>query len=573
MTLTPTWWRAIGGPSAISRWSGIFTVVLLVPSAVWTAAYSSLTVGWALLVEVIAAVVALLMLWFAHATWLSPHRADGGHRTLLALATFFAVGLVRLVAMFATRALLGIDQPWSPWQALFTGGIYSVVILSIVAIVVDALRGHAQTMASLRQAEESLERARQLDAAEAEQLQRSYVEQVLATVRDGIARLSAGQDSDSLAKGLRLMAERIVRESSHSLSEGRVVAEAVAVPLPRARLVEAFRQMRPAAPVLGPVGFEALVFTAVLRDLGSAIAVLNATVATVVLMVGNVVLCAIAQRHWPVRGRVLTLAVAYVVIGLVAVMSVSLLVSWVHGATPALWVGAISYAVFMLFFSAISSLSRGQVELEDALAASVAAQAEELARVRALVAEQRARLAHLMHGGLQAELTAAALTLSSLSESVSAGTDRSQVVADLLLQIDRHEGLVDGQQIIPEVDDIVDTWKMALELAVSHGASVREALEREPELRLRVVDVLSEALTNVVRHGAERRAEILIAHDDQGRITLRVSNPGTLTEGNVGLGSQQMDEKCVEWSRSQEGELVVVHALLVARELAGHPAA
>ena len=113
---------------------------------------------------------------------------------------------------------------------------------------------------------------------------------------------------------------------------------------------------------------------------------------------------------------------------------------------------------------------------------------------------------------------------------------------------------------IDQVDDIVDTWQMALELAVSYGAGVREALEREPELRSRVVDVLSESLTNVVRHGIERRAEILLAHDEDGRITLRVSNPGTLTESDQGLGSQQMDEKCVEWSRRQEGDRVVVEA-------------
>ena len=560
MMAVPQWWRAIGGPYAVSRWSAIFTVVLLIPSAIWTAAYSSVTVGGAIVVEAIAAVVALLFLWLAHVTWLSPRRFDGGHRTLLALATYFGIGLVRLFVMYATRATFDIDQPWSPWQSLATGGVFSVVILSIVAIVVDAIRSHAEAMAALRQADESLSHARQLDLATAEQLQRSYVEEVLREVRSGIARLSAGNDSRALAGGLQEIADTVVREGSHSLSRGDVVSEAVAAPRGNVRLLDVARQIRPAAPMLGPIGFEALVFTAVLRDLGGTIAVVNAFLGTSVLIAGNLVLRALARRFWPAHGRLLALAAAYLVVGLGAVVSVGAAVTVLDGQTPALWVGAISYTVFMLFFSAISSLRRGQQEIEGALTESIGYQAAELARVRSLVADQQARLAHLLHGGLQAELTAAALTVSNQWVSGGRATDPQEVIHRLLAEIDRQHQEMDSTPPVLEVEDLFETWRLAMDLEVEFDQAASAQLSEDAELRARVIDVLSEALTNVVRHGDERRAWVTVSLENDRTILLMVRNPGRLTDSSPGLGSEEMTERCAEWSRTQERSDVVLRA-------------
>lgn len=564
----PPWWRDIGGPWAISRWSAVFTAVFIVPSAVWTATYSSLNLGTALLVEVVAAAVALPFLWVAHATWLSPRRAGARYRTLIALFTFFAVGLVRLMVMFGVRGAAGIEQPWSPWQALVTGGVYSVVVLSVVAIVVDAVRSHAELMADIRQAQETLSRARRLDAAEAEALQRAFAEEVLREVRSGIERLPARGDGAAIADGLRVMSEELVRVSSHSLRDGEVVSRAVVAPRSRVGLVDVLHEIRPAAPVLGPVGFEALVFTAVLRDLGPAIAILNAVVATSAFIACNLLFQRISRRHWPSRSRLGTLAIVNLAIGLVVCLLVVSLVFVVLGEwVPALWVGSVTYAVFMLFFSLVSSVRRQQHRMERSLAASLADQAEELARVRQLVSDQRARLAHLMHGGLQAELTASALALSAEWGSPQARRSPETVVAELLLQIDRQQAAIDAVQPPLDLDDLLDAWSLAMDIEFYCSEEASDLMVRDAELRGRAIDVISEALTNVVRHGHERRAAVQVVLASDRSIAVTVRNPGQLGQGPAGLGSEELAERCADWSREQEGADVVLVARLASREV------
>lgn len=561
MRATPSWWRAIGGPSAISRWSAVFTAGFIIPSGVWTAMYSSLDVRTALLVELIAAAIALPFLLLAHATWLSPRRAGERYRTPIALLTFFAVGLVRLFVMFGMRAAMGIDQPWSPWQALITGGVYSVVVLSVVAVAVDAARSHARLMADMRQAEETLARARQLDADEAEALQRAFAEGVLREVRSGIERLAERGDRVAMAEDLRTMSEELVRAGSHSLRDGEVVSRAVAAPRSRVRLADIVRDVRPAAPVLGPIGFEALVFTAVLRDLGSTIAIVNAVVATLALIGCNLILQRISRHHWPYRWRFLTLAAVNLAIGLLVGMCVvGILVAGLGEQAPALWVGSVTYAVFMLFFSLVSSLRREQRHMERALAASLADQAEELARVRQLVADQRARLAHLMHGGLQAELTASALALSREWGTLESQQAPKDVVTQLLAEIDRQQEAMDTTPPALDLQDLFDTWHLAMDLELDCDPEASGILSEDAERRIRVIDVLSEALTNVVRHGDARRAWVTIRAEGDQTILLMVRNPGRLTESSLGLGSEEMTERCVEWSRTQQEAMVVLRA-------------
>jgi signal transduction histidine kinase len=559
----PSWWSDIGGASAISRWSAVFTAAFIIPSAVWTATYSSLDMGTAFLVEFVAAAAALPFLWLAHATWLSPHRIGQRHRTLIALLTFFAVGLVRLFVMFGTRAAFDIEQPWSPLQALLTGGVYSVVVLSTVAVVVDAVRSHADLMTDMRQAEQTLARARQLDADEAEALQRAYAEEVLREVRSGIERLAERHDRVAMAEDLRTMSEELVRAGSHSLRDGDVVSRAVAAPRSRVRLADIVRDVRPAAPVLGPIGFEALVFTAVLRDLGSTIAIVNAVVATLAFIGCNLILQRVSRRHWPRRWRFLTLAAINLGIGLLGgVLVVSILVAVLGEQVQALWVGSVTYAVFMLFFSLVSSLRREQRHMERALAASLADQAEELGRVRQLVADQRVRLAHLMHGGLQAELTASALTLSREWGALEPHQAPEAVVAQLLAEIDRQQKAMDATPTALDLEDLFDTWRLAMDLEVDCSPEVSPLLAVDAEMRGRVIDVLSEALTNVVRHGDVRRAGVTITAESEQTILLMVRNPGRLTQRSLGLGSEEMTERGVEWSRTQEGEMVVLRASL-----------
>jgi signal transduction histidine kinase len=564
MRPAPAWWRALSGPWVISIWSGLVGVAFTVPSALWTASYSGLDVGTALLVEAVAAVVALGMLWVAHSLWLSPTRAGTTYRPWLALATFVLVGLVRLAVMFGFRAAMGIEQPWSPFEALMTGGLYSIILLTLVAVLVDAVRRHALAMEELEQAKETLARATETEAAQVEELQRTFAEQVLRQVQQAITDLRHGDDPRQLAASIQEMSDRLVRAGSHDLQAGVVVESALEAPRPRVRLSRVLAGVIPGAAVIGPVAYEAVVFTAVWRDLGLTFALLNFVLGTATLVVGNLVLGAIARRWWPTHARLPILFLSYVAIGLAAVVVVQSAASLMGESRP-LWVGGASYAVFMTLAAIIPSMRAQQSRVEVDLAQSVAALAEELSRVRSLALGQRANLAHLMHGGVQAELTAGAL---AISRSVERGDPPDAVdarMSELVSTLNRAIAGLDDSPAREFLDDVLGAWRMAIDLDARVDDAAVEAMEQDPDLQERVIDVVSEALTNAVRHAAARRVTLDVAVLPPDRISVDVRHQGSLAPGASGQGGATLSDRCESWSLTSTGDTVRLVAEIAPR--------
>ncbi|MGA1216274.1 MAG: hypothetical protein ACO31X_12005, partial [Candidatus Nanopelagicales bacterium] len=381
MRAAPAWWQAIGGPWCISIWSGIVGAGFVIPSTIWTTLHSPLTLAEAASAEATAAVISLLFLWWAHSWWLSPSRAGTRHRSWLAVLTFAAIGLIRLAVLFAVRGGLGIDQPWSPLGSLVTGGVYSIVMLSLVAVVVDSVRQHALTMGELEQARESLAQATTVEAEDVEAVQRRYVEGLLEQVSDAVRALRSVDDGQRVAQEIQSASDRIVRAGSHSLHDGVAVAEALAAPRRPVRLGQVLAGVRPSAPVLGAIAFECLVFTAMARDFGVQIAFLIFAMSIPLAAAGSLVLGAIAKRHWPRRGRLPLLFACYLVVGAAATATVELVLLWM-GEPQVLWIGAFSFALFMTVLSIAPSMRRAQIESESELATAVSDLAIELVRVR-----------------------------------------------------------------------------------------------------------------------------------------------------------------------------------------------
>ena len=564
MRSAPAWWRALGGPWCVSVWSGIIGVIFVIPAGIWSAVYSNLTVPQSLVTEFIAAAVGILVLWWAHAWWLSPDRAGQRHRAWIAVATFAVLGLIRIAVLFGARAVLGIEQPWSVAQAIFTGGAYSVVILGLVAIVVDAVRQHARTMEDLEHAQQSLARVAEVETDEVEALQRVYVEQVVDQVRAEISDLRESADPAAVAAGIQEVSDRLVRAGSHSLQSGEVVEQALTVPRPRVGLRKVLAGVQPAAPVIGPVAFEALVFTAVARDFGLTLAVVNAVVATTVLIAGNLLLSRVAHQHWPVRGRLPVLFVSYLAVGFAATVTVQGIFVLLDSYRP-MWIGALSVALFMTLASIIPSMRRLQEEAEAEFAESLSPLAAQTARVRTLAEEQRRRLSHLMHGGLQAEMTAAAVSVSRSLERGDSGPEVEKLVDALVDLLSSQAASLESPSDKQTLDDVIDTWRLALEIDFQESPDARAILDAEPELSQRLVDVVSEALTNAVRHSLTREVSVTVGRAESQALSVVVEHPGALTRQATGLGSQTLDEACEDWSLTAGQGLVRLEALVVSR--------
>lgn len=324
--------------------------------------------------------------------------------------------------------------------------------------------------------------------------------------------------------------------------------------------------MRPSAPILGAIAFECLVFTAMARDFGVQIAILVLSMSIPLLAAGSLTLGAIAKHRWPRRGRLPLLFAAYLVVGAAATAIVELVLLMISEPRP-LWIGAFSFALFMTVLSIAPSMRRAQIESEKDLASAVSDLAVELVRVRSLAEEQRRQYAHLMHGGVQAEMTAAALAISRAAEageSIQAILVRAdELIALLESQRDR----LDAAGSTETLADVIDTWRLALDIDLEVDPHSQVLMASDPDLALRVVDVVSEGLTNAVRHASARSVRVVVASADTEAVEVSVVHAGALSPGPSGQGSEVLDACSDEWSLDVvEGQVVLVARMRLADE-------
>jgi signal transduction histidine kinase len=156
-----------------------------------------------------------------------------------------------------------------------------------------------------------------------------------------------------------------------------------------------------------------------------------------------------------------------------------------------------------------------------------------------------------MHGGVQAEMTAAALAISRAAE---AGEPTEAILAradELVALLERQRERLDAEGTRENLADVIDTWRLALDIEVLIDPQSQALMSSDSELARRVVDVVSEGLTNAVRHASARTVSLTIRALGIMGMEVEVSHPGVLGPGVIGQGSAVLDEVCQEWSRAE----------------------
>jgi len=101
---------------------------------------------------------------------------------------------------------------------------------------------------------------------------------------------------------------------------------------------------------------------------------------------------------------------------------------------------------------------------------------------------------------------------------------------------------------------------------VSIDPQAEALMSSDEEFARRVVDVVSEGLTNAVRHASARTVTVWVSARSMTGVEVEVSHPGVLTPGSRGQGSEVLDEACDEWSRIELDGCVQLTARVAAYE-------
>ena len=271
------------------------------------------------------------------------------------------------------------------------------------------------------------------------------------------------------------------------------------------------------------------------------------------------------MRHRPLAVRGLALIVTLAVAGIALAVAVGIIVrnlpfgAAVVALPPfALLLGltlAFSYAVGRQREATTAELDQANEDLR-----------WEVARANETKWRQQRALARALHGPVQAALNAGAIRLDmaaragtltdglvdDVRESVRAAlTDflgPSEPASDLRSAIDRLDGL----------------WRGVCDVHLDIDAEAEAHLVADPTSGTSVIDIVMEACANAIQHGRARTVSIAIRMVGTRTLSCRVIDDGAPAAATsaTGLGTQLLDELCLEWSRTRDGSTMTLHCLL-----------
>ena len=194
---------------------------------------------------------------------------------------------------------------------------------------------------------------------------------------------------------------------------------------------------------------------------------------------------------------------------------------------------------------------------------------ESLAREVALFEQQmwiaRRNWSFVVHGTVQAALTAAITRLSSAEELEQYQIDMAlQDIARASAALAKTPEIdVDLAQALP---NLVATWSGICEVKFNITDRANRALVRDPDARMCVNEICKEAVSNAVRHGEANQVDIAIDRTADELLIIEASDNGRGV-GKVaksGVGSSMLDDLTVRWSltNNRASSRTVLEALL-----------
>ena len=552
------WWRALGGPDAISIWSWIVTsgVAVLVAAIYEVPNFDYRLwerIGLVLMTQVIL-IPSFLLGFVALKRLRSPV-------PVLGLSIFVGIGVLRgVVITLIAPSIEPLARPAVGYQVI-VGVTYALLSLPFIAVVVDALRRHRALQARLLTAQDRWEvalRTTEIEFNEEYALYRGRVESEvnarIITLTDelaSVARDAATAGAVTAAEELRRLSAEVVRPLSHELILEAPVATVApltfAPPPPLLGLRDVLRDA-PRSPTAGHwvvCGAMVLLSTVGLAPLTtSTFIAVNIAWDVVVFGCVPVLVRMLGDSWWrrlPPQGAWIASAFLWLGLAVLGVAGTAALGGLITGDAVFYWSAGFFY-VLISAGTVVAWAGFRRLRALDAEYVSLLADQEDLAaRLMARLDRDRRHLGLVLHGSVQSSLAHAARTLELWATTMNPAA-LPGVVAEVRKALDAALESVDvgpplGESLSSALDERVALWADAIECTLSISAEVREI--EDPLLVEHVADITGEAITNAVRHGHADHVAVTVDLSG-GALALVVSDnglgPGESMRAGGGLG-------------------------------------
>ena len=535
------WWHRLGDRNTVTWWSWILTLPFAV--TLMTNYYlcsrlrdvALMSVG-ALLTHCIVGIMLLITRGILR-TRPSPWPA---------LVAFAVIGVARPFVLDATTAAL--DLPVDPRPILVRvalNTVCSVVLLSLIGVLVGALRDRIELQRSLFASRSALAMQQVRDRYRLDEVRlhcRDELERRIAVVMGTVARTDLeGTQGAVLLRRIsdeivRPMSHRLFRETSRSAEIPRREAQPTFVRMTARDRVAGIVRSVEAAPLYGPVvAYTALTAIYLFVTYGAVFAVVQIAVGFAILVLGNLAATKLVRAESPLA-RIVSLAAAY---GLGALTSgaVTYVLLAAFGYAPIFYLSVVVvYPVVALIICLIRAADLQRRDEEQQLRAALSEQAREASRIHSELNANRRRLAGLLHSSVQGELIAASWPSADHSSVDVAGT-LARIFEEIENAVPESADRYGDSDARARIDEVLAVWRYAIPIDSSVDDAVW-ALAPSGSVRLgAMVDVLSEGLTNAVKHGIGGPVSVEIVCSQTGSLVVQISSPGTLpAAGDSGIG-------------------------------------
>lgn len=557
-----SWFAVFTSGHFFTRWTWLLTAPFAVTllgghDAATTTAQRVSGVGVAAVVHLLCGLVGLIG---ARIERIVPsHRA----RAVAVVLVLLLIGTMRPLAIARLTQLSGSPAFPVPMGArVVTNLVAALVATTLIAVLVDALARRRRTVTQLDTVAWWLEtertHGRRLVAESARVIEET--QRLLNLRLTDLERSWAAATLSARAAALRRYSTSVVRPGSHRLAELRT-SDALERTLAS--------EQRPHRPPVGrttrllpaPVGLPITLYVAVLSPFALARLPLSTTLLAAAVAWATGVLCEALLSRWASRVRSRDRSAAVVVCGIVATAAAILATSAPVVGDAAIPAAAVVYTALALMCAAVASYESELRSQADTLSDRTRAYRIDEQDGRGQTERRLTDAAQLLHGELQSICLVAAAriereTCSGAWETALA--DARRVIAALDTPRDV---AVPGSE--DTVRAVLDGWGRVITIRFLADPPGWHVIDQHAELLQRLVDAVSEALTNILRHGTERVATIALTVAGD-RVRLTVDTPGRIAPpSGPGIGLSTLRERADSVELTQQDASVRLEVCFV----------
>lgn len=505
--------------------------------------------------------------------WTVVRRASGTPRLVLAFVAYAVAGALRGAALQLLLIAAGMQPPAAPllMERVLSGTVLMSLTLASSAYVVSLYRELRDQHLVLAIEMERLTEAIAESGEITRQHQIEAVERVQGILDAQIAQLPL-DEADRTMTSLSTIIGEVVRPMSHELARSVPVWQLPDVSMTKVTRPGILRNLRLEG-ALRP-GFITLLLAVI--GLPSAVPLYGLSTAAWLYATGLtlVPLSIVATRRllgtvvnrMPPPARVVGITAAILIATLPTAFTFARILEDVHGG----YVYPVALLVQMPlvgWLAALGTAARAELDSVNEKLAGINEQLRWIVARSGMMQWYRQRqLSRALHGPVQSAFHASMRRMQHAIDDGTATTDFARDVRDDLQRtvvglLTQDNEPVDVQC---DVDELVEAWDGIASISIDSDHSVLPLINEDQACATIIGDIAQEAVSNAIRHGNANRIVIEIRTLAGDRVDLAVIDNGVsrADREHAGLGSQQLADCSLTWSRDRRPDGTRLHAVV-----------